>query len=178
MAGVQIGLIALFLIFYILSQTSWVKILKSKGFAIQIHLPLLALYLSSEEKRSTTNSKSSLKASAYFRIIDKLSSSIKRADATINRITLPCHINDFDGLTLVRPFGLQAALYAAIAYLRAKIGSLTVKDNAIISSPDVKEIHFDLTLKLPLYQLIYALMTVRRSVKEEKERMDTKNVGE
>jgi hypothetical protein len=92
----------------------------------------------------------------------------------IKRVALPCKINSFGAATLISPFGYQGLVYAVIAYLKTKIQRLAIEDNAIISSPDISETQFYFTLKLRLYQLLYALMTIRRGVKEEKLRLGEK----
>ena len=78
------------------------------------------------------------------------------------------NISSFDSSTLVKPFAYQGLIYAIIAYLKTKVQNTKLSNNAITSSPDISETQFYITVKLRLFQLIYALTTFRQGVKEEK----------
>ena len=176
MAGVQICLILSFIFFYVLTRNVWVRIVKKENLRIELHLPLLSLHFT-----NTKNGKkkgSSISKAAYLRIARDAISRIKRSEIYITRIALPYQASDFDGLSTLRPFGLQGIAYTAIAYLRARTKSLVLSNNAIISSPDITELQFHITIKLYLYQLIYAIVTLRLSVNKEKKRGKKKHVGE
>jgi len=181
MAGVLIGIIVLFLLFFLLTRRVWVRVIKTEDLIIQLHLPLLALYLkktgnqndnrqSRHQKRIQKAKDPRLSAIAYVRIAAGTLDRVKNCDLFIKKILLPCKIDRFDGFTLVKPFGYQGLIYGIIAYLRTKAHRIVLEDNAIISSPDVTEVHLYFTVKLGLYQLIHALLTLRRGVNEEKKR--------
>ena len=179
MAGVQIGLILSFLLFYVLTRTVWVRIIKEEIFRIEIHLPLLALYLgSNKEKKKTKKETDKLSARAYIRVIAGTLSRVKDCEVNVKHITLPCKTDKFDAMTLVRPFVYQGLVYAVAAYLKTKAQKLLLSDNAIISSPDITEIQYYVTVKLKLFNLIYALFTVRRGLYEEKRARRLNYVGE
>ena len=188
MAKVQIGLIISFLIFFVLSRTVWVRIIKDDKFKIELHLPLLALCLSQngEDKKKKRKSKEEIKQKqakrlsprAYLRVFGNTLERIRRSTIIVKRVILPFNINGFDTMTLVTPFAYQGIIYTVIAYLKTKTDRLIIEDNAVISSPDVKKIHFYVTVKLRLYQLIYALLTFKRGVEEEKRARRIKHVGE
>lgn len=181
MAGVLIGIIVLFLLFFLLTRRVWVRVIKTEDLVIQLHLPLLALYLKKpgEQKKSRQSKRQKeiqgaknprLGARAYIRIAGRTLASVKSCDISVKKILLPCKTDDFDGFTLVKPFGYQGLIYGIIAYLRTKAHKIALEDNAIISSPDVTEVHLYFTVKLGLYQLIHALLTLRRGVNDEKKR--------
>ena len=184
MAGVFIGLILSFLFFFILTRVVWVRVIKENDLRIQLHMPLLALHLKSDSKKEKTNLKDKkqeikLSTRAYFRVIAGTLARTERCEVLVKRIILPCKANAFDGFTLVRPFGYQGLIYAAIAYLKTKAKHLALEDNAIISSPDVTEAQYYVTVKLRLYELICALLAYKRGINEEKKRArETRYVGE
>ncbi len=169
MAGVLIGVILLFLSFFIITRRTWVRVIKDRNLEIQIHLPLLALYLTSTDKKKSKKQSQDGKLSviAYIRIAAGVLSRFPECDVEIKRVILPCRNDRFDGFTLVRPFGYQGLVYAIIVYLKTKSKKLTLENNAIISSPDVTETQFYFTVKLPLYQLLFALLTIKRGVNKE-----------
>lgn len=179
MAGVLIGLILMFLFFFIMTRKVWVRVIKEEKLRVQFHLPLLALHLISEDKSKKKEKKErKLSTRAYIRVIAGTLARIGECELLVKRIILPCRTDTFDGMTLVRPFGYQGLIYAIIAYLKTKTKRFALEHNAIISSPDVKEAQYYVTAKLRLYQLIYALLTFKRGVKEEKKRARMKYVGE
>jgi hypothetical protein len=170
------------LILFVITRTVWVRIIKEECFKLELHLPLLALKLSfpkEEKKKSKSKEKiDKISARAYLRIFGNTLERLRHSRVIIKRVILPLKLDDFSSMTLVTPFAYQGLIYAAIAYLRTKTEKLTILDNAIISSPDTKEIQFYLTVKLRLYQLIYALLTVKRGIDEEKRARRLKYVGE
>ena len=45
MAGILISLLLVFLVFFIMTRTVWVRIIKGKDFKVEIHLPILAIHI-------------------------------------------------------------------------------------------------------------------------------------
>lgn len=179
MAGVQIGLIIIFLLFFVLTRRIFVRIMREENTNIEIHLPLLALCLTIK-KKSKRDKKETEKLSvrAYIRIIAGTLKRVRKCEVLVEKIALPCKIDSFSQSTLLKPFGQQGLLYAAIAYIKSKAHKLILCDNAIISSPDITEAQYRITLKLRLFELIYALLTFRRGVYEEKRARRIRYVGE
>ncbi len=179
MAGVLIGLILLFLLFFILTRRVWLRVINDGVLRIQLHLPLLSLHLTDEGKEKNKKSGKGLSARAYLRVIAGTLDRVRVCEVQIDKIALPYKIDSFSGFTLVRPFGLQGIVYALIAYLKTKTKRLSVSHNAIISSPDITKAQYYITARLRLYQLINALLTLWRGINEEKKRAEEKqNVGE
>lgn len=172
MAGVLIVLIFSFLFFFIFTRKIWVRLIKEKNLEIQLHLPLLAIHLTDSKNKKENKNKEKLGARAYIKVVAGTLERIKSCELVIKRVILPCKTEGFGALTLVRPFGYQGLIYAVIAYLKTKAKNLSLEDNAIISSPDVTEMQFHITAKLRLYQLIYAYMTFKRGVNEEKKKAE------
>lgn len=175
MAWVLIFLLFLFLIFYISTQIVWVKIIKEKELKLEIHLPILAIHLI-KSKDSGDNKKKDKKAnvnpslSGYLRITTDSINQLNNAKIEINRILLPISTEDFNKSAILRPLRQHILICSLIAYIRTKSKKFILEDNAIILSPDVDVIHLQLTLKLRLYQLIQGLLSIRRSICEERKR--------
>ena len=185
----QIWLIISFLILFVLSRIVWIRIIKDDKFKIELHLPLLAICLtenSEKQKKKKRKNKDERKkekiekisARAYIRIFGNTIERIQKSTVVVKRVILPLGLNGFDTMTLVTPFAYQGLIYTIIAYLKTKTDRLILEDNAVISSPDVKKIQFYVTVKLRLYQLIYALLTFKRGIEEEKRARRIKYVGE
>jgi hypothetical protein len=158
----------------------WVRIIKKEVLRVEFHLPLLALHLigNRDKKNKKKKETEKLSARAYIRVIAGTLARVEDCEVNVKEVTLPCKTDSFSTFTLVKPFGYQGLIYAIIAYLQTKAKRLTLDDNAIISSPDVKKIHYYVTVKLRLYQLIYALLTFRRGINKEKRARRINYVGE
>lgn len=167
MAGVQIGLILLFLFFFILTSTVWIRLIKYENFRIEFHLPLLAFFLTikGKEKKKQTDTKRGVRS--YLRIFTAILKHLEDCTIEIEKITLPCKTDDFSQSTLVTPFSYQGLIYAILLRLKAKIKRLKICDNAIISSPDIEKAHLRITIKARLYQVLYALYMLKRKLKNE-----------
>lgn len=171
----QIWLIVSFLILFVLSRTVWVRIIKEERFSFELHLPLLALCITADQRKDENNKDKRKKEKAdkispraYIRIFGNALKKTRKSTVIVRRVVLPLNLNEFNSMTLVTPFAYQGLIYTIIAYLKTKTDKLIIEDNAIISSPDINKIQFYITVKLRLYQLIYALLTVKRGIEEEK----------
>ena len=167
MAQAQIMLIIGFILLFWLTRIVWVRIIKEDRLVIELHLPLLAVSLSIKKEKNKKKNKK-LSAFGYFRIIIKTISHIKRCKVEVRRIGLPIKDTAFGSLSLVKPFGYQGVIYTLLAYLKTEADKLILFDNAVISSPDIRELQFHITFKLRLFQLIYALTTIKRGIDKEK----------
>ena len=168
MAGAQIMLIIGFLLLFWLTHVVWVRIIKEDRLVIELHLPLLALCISkaNQDKQKEKNKK--LGAFSYIKIITGIISHIKNCRVEVKEIRLPFKEAEFTTLSLIKPYGYQGVVYAILAYVKTKAQRLIISDNAVISSPDISELQFHITFKLRLFQLIYALLTIKRGIEKEK----------
>ena len=180
----QIWLIISFLILFVLSRTVWIRIIKEEQFRVELHLPLLAISLIDDNKIDKQKSEKKkdkaekISPRAYIRIFGNTLERIHKSTVVVKRIALPLKLSDFDAMTLVTPFAYQSVVYTIIAYLKTKTDRLILPDNAVILSPDINSLQFYVTVKLRLYQLIYALLTVKKGIEEEKKARRIKYVGE
>ncbi len=169
MAGIQIGLVLLFLLFYILTRTVWIKIIKEEKLTIEVHLPLLALCLTANEKNNKRKKKKGkLNVQACIKAVSGMFALIPELEVYIEKVHLPCRADFFGPMTLVNPFAYQGFLYAGIAYLKTKAKRLVLSDNAIISSPDITEAHYYVTVKSTLFHIIFAILAVIGGIFKQK----------
>ena len=175
MAGIFVLTLLSFLLFYLLTRICWVRIIKSEGFKIEIHLPILSLHLinKSGDKENPKN-KEKISFFGYFRIITDIIEKLYDCDLVIDRITLPVKSEGFSTTALLLPIGQRALVCSLVAYIGGKIKSLSVQDNAITLSPDIQNIHFNLTVKIRLFKLIYTFLFLRHRLKQENTRVKDK----
>lgn len=178
MAGVLIGIIIiLFLIFFVLTRKSRVRIIKNDEWIIEIHLPILALVLVNRRERDgmeIKEEKKRLPLKSYQFILKRVLKFLEKGEITINKISLPEPQGDFNSKTMTRPYKYGSLVYGLIAYLESKVQRLTVNDNAILLSPDTP-LGFDITLTAELYKIINAALFIIYKIKREKK---VKNVRE
>ena len=180
----QIWLIISFLILFVLSRTVWVRIIKEEQFRVELHLPLIAVHLIDDKKKEKEkggkgkDKADKISSRAYIRIFGNTLEHIRKSTVIVKRVALPLKLADFDAMTLVTPFAYQGVIYTIIAYLKTKTDRLILLDNAVISSSDINSLQFYVTVKLRLYQLIYALLTVKKGIEKEKKARRIKYVGE
>ena len=173
MAGLLICLLILFLIFYVFTRQTWVRIIKEDDLKIEIHLPILAIQVINRQNdgdnKKNSGEDQKLSYRAYLRIISAVLERSKNYEVVIKKITLP-YSSDRVDKSIVGALRKHALICAVIAYLRTKSQKLFLEDNAITLSPDITKTHFYVTAKARLYEVIYALLTLRRGIYEEKKR--------
>lgn len=175
MTGLLIFLLFSFLLFYILTRRTWVRIIKGDGLKVEIHLPIFAMHIvhksdDGDKRKKSKDKNEKISYLGYFRIISGVVARIKNARIIVKKIILPIESRDFDKSAIMRPLRQHALICAFIAYLRTKAEKIILEDNAITLSPDIDVLHCYVTVKLRLYELIHGLLSVRHSIYEEKKR--------
>ena len=165
MAVIFIFIIILFLIFYVLTRVIWVRVICEDKVIIELHLPILSLKISNDpdggKKEQQESKKKKLSKAATIRIISAVIKRVKTSKIEIKKIKIP-----FDKQKLLRgnffgPIGYQYAIFAVVAYLSTKTEKLTIEDNAITLSPDIKRAQFYITVKPRMYEFISALIAYK-----------------
>ena len=164
MAVIFIFIIILFLIFYVLTRVIWVRVICEDKVIIELHLPILSLKISNDPDGGNTRKKAKkkkLSGAATLRVISAVIKRVKTSKIEIKKIKIP-----FDKQKLLRgnffgPIGYQYAIFAVVAYLSAKTEKLTIEDNAITLSPDIKRAQFYITVKPRMYEFISALIAYK-----------------
>ena len=177
MAVIFIFIIIFFLLFYILTRVIWVRIISEDRIIIELHLPILSLKISNDPDGGNNKEKDSkkkmLSKAATIRIISAVIKRVKSSKIEIKRIVIP-----FDNQKLVKgnffgPIGYQYAIFGVVAYFSTKTEKLTIENNAIILSPDIKKTQFYVTVKPRMYEFLSALITYKiqhyKEIKNAKE---------
>ena len=172
MAGIIIVILLLFLLFFILTRRVWVKFVSEEELTIEIHMPIFSLQINNngKNKKGKKSSDEKLSYLAYLRIISAVVDTIKTSRIEIKKISIPIN-NEIDSPGwFIKPVGYQYGLFSFIAYLRTKTEKITIEDNAFILSPDIDKIHFHLTVKSRIYEVIHAALTYKKEVVKEMKR--------
>ncbi|MBQ8302220.1 MAG: hypothetical protein IJX97_01560 [Clostridia bacterium] len=173
MAGISISLITAFLLFYVSTRKTKIKIKKQDRMKIELHLQLIAFEFfikkSKEQKgkKNKENSKHKRK-----RIITTVLRVVRKGELHIERLALP--YPNTDSLSFTRPFRYRILISSLIAYLETKAKKITLSDNAIILSPDINALQYDLTVTCKLYELIYAVVVLTVGILKEREKSNVR----
>ena len=179
MAALLILILVLFLLFYIFSQTIWVRIISEDVFKIEIHMPLLSLLLKSNNSRDKKKCGPRLSPLAYLRIISAVIDKLNKSSVEIKSICIPINEIKQSGSSILRSFVYQYLIFSVIAYFKSKTNKISFEDNAFVLSPDIDEFHFYITIKSRLYEFVYAAwMFKKRFNFEMKKARINKNVRE
>lgn len=174
MAGVSILMILSFMLFFTITREAMVKIIKLDRLRIEIHLQLFAYIWTKKDKNDNADTEKQRKKQKRFskdkrdRIIAAIRRILRKGEARINRLALPYDEAEFDKGAFLRPIRYRILAYTFIAYLKTQTNRLTLGDDAIILSPDIDKLQYDLTVKCRLYELLYALLTLYIGIKKEK----------
>lgn len=174
MAVIFISILTIFLLFYILTRVIWIRIVSEERIKLEIHLPILSIKIVNDTDGGNAKKKprenEHLSIVAYIRIISAVIQKIHTSRIEINRIAIPLDKQKLTKGNFFGPIGYQYAIFGVIAYLNTKTEKLTIEDNAIILSPDIKKAQFYITVKPRMYELIFALITYKIQLYREKKR--------
>ena len=162
MAGIFISMFILVLVFFITTRVVWLNIIKDEKLRVELHLPIIAVYLTKSDKNNK-NSKKKKRAFTsinYRRIGSLISYAIEKSEIIIKQISFPKKNEEFKRTSFTRPYRNQSAFFALHAYLNSKAEKLTVYDNAIVLSGDNSELLYNFTVKFRLYHLIYLCLSL------------------
>nr|MBE6545423.1 hypothetical protein [Oscillospiraceae bacterium] len=181
MAGISVLMILSFIIFFSLTRESMVKIIKKDRLRIEVHLQIIA-YIWTKKDNSDNANKSKRKKrfskEKRDRIIAAIRRVIRKGEVRVNRLALPYDEGNFDKASVLRPVRYRILAYTLIAYLSTKTNRLTLRDDAIILSPDIDNLQYELTVKCRQYELLYALWTLYIGILKEKRQVKKDYVRE
>ena len=172
MAGISIFLIIAFLLFFILTRETRIKLTKYDILKIELHFQIVALVFINKKKNGDNkhNKSRSTTRREKRRIITTLFRVLKRGELFVFRLALPYEeIGGNIGFSAGH-IGYNILLSSLISYFETKTKRLIVADDAIVFSPDVTSFQYDVTLKCKLYELIYAIVTLAIGIWKERKR--------
>ena len=144
-----------------------VNVIKSECVKIEIHLPLFSLHFTKRKKKSQKGKKS-LSARTYISIIAK---TLKRFDGctlVVKRVAPPQRSEDFSLSTLIKPYGYQSLIYAALAYIKTHMQELVLLPGAVAFIPDNRVFLFDAAIKGRLYKIAFGAFCLYKNIRKEK----------
>ena len=170
MAWVFIFLLIAFIFLYSLTRIVWVRLIKEESFKAEIHLPIFAIVLIKKDDNGDNVTNNGPSPMGYIRIITDIIDKMNKSNIKVNKVIIPIKTDNFTKSVILRPIRQHAIICALIAYLRTKTRKLTIEDNAITLSPDINVTHFYITIKLRLFQLIRALISLWRDINQERKK--------
>lgn len=173
MVGISVLLLLSFCIIFIFTRTVWIKLIRSDGFKLELHMPIVAVEISKgqektpDEKRRNGGKGYNLQASEYLRIISSLIKIIEHSRVEVTKIAVSS--SSTEKIYIFFPF-----IYSFLAYFRAKAKKITIKDDAIVLSPDGHSFLLEFTVKTELYRFLFSIVTLYFDIMKEKRRKGEK----
>ena len=164
MPVIFILLILSFLVFFIITRKATVRLIKEEKLRIEFHMQIIALVISPAGRQ---RDKGRRKNTASRRnILAALRGLIKHSNVIIYKLYVPfAEIRENSITAAVRRRILSAMV---ISYLETVAERIYLADNAIILSPDLSSLQYDLSIESRLYQIIYNLGGVAFHILKEK----------
>lgn len=166
MAIISILLILSFTFFFILTRDGVIRLRKEEGLRIEIHLQLIAFVINPRKEEKPSEKGKSETKKIVLKAVGRL---LKRSRVRLTRLAIPYPREDASVTSLARYRILSAA---AISYVETLSKQFVLCDNAIILSPDLSSIQYDLSIKCRLYEIVYAL--IKLGLHKLKEKMNVR----
>ena len=166
MAIISILLILSFTLFFILTRDGIIRLRKEEGLRIEIHLQLIAFVINARKEEKPSEKGKSETKKIVLKAVRRL---LKRSRVRLTRLAIPYPREDASVTSLARYRILSAA---AISYVETLSKQFVLCDNAIILSPDLSSIQYDLSIKCRLYEIVYAL--IKLGLHKLKEKMNVR----
>ena len=143
-------LLIVFILFFIFTRQSIVRIANIDETRIEIHMPIFAIVIG-QRRRQKSDKKRKMNRRAIFAAVRRL---VKNGKININKVKLPYS----EDVSFAKEIGYNILYATTISYIESICGGLNFIDNAIILSPDVKNIQYDISISSYLYEIFYAII--------------------
>ena len=156
-------LILSFLLFFVITRKATIRLIKEENLRLELHMQIIALVISPEGRQK---GKGQRKSASRRSILAALRRLIKHSNVIIYKLYVPfAEIRENSITAAVRRRILSAMV---ISYLETMAERIYLSDNAIILSPDLSSLQYDLSIKSRLYLILYNLGGVAfHSLKEK-----------
>lgn len=157
-------LILSFLFFFVTTRKATIRLIKEEDLRIECHLQIIALVIKPAGRQK---GKGQRKKSASRRgIIAALRKLIRHSKVVIYKLYIPFAEIRKNSITVaVRRRILSATI---ISYLETVAEGIYISDNAIILSPDISTLQYDLSIESRLYLILYNLGGLAFHILKEK----------
>ena len=157
-------LILSFLVFFVITRKSTVRVIKEENLRIEFHMQIIALVISPKGRQRDKGRRK--KTASRRNILAALRRLIKHSKVAINKLHVPfAEIRENSITAAVRRRILSAMI---ISYLETMAEEIYLSDNAIILSPDLSSLQYDVSIESRLYQIIYNLTGLAFHILKEK----------
>lgn len=164
MPVIFILLILSFLVFFIITRKATVRLIKEEKLRIEFHMQIIALVISPEGRQKGKGRKK--KSTSHRGIIAALRRLIRHSKVVIYKLHVPfAEIRENSITAAVRRRILSATI---ISYLETMAERIYLSDNAIILSPDLSSLQYDLSIESRLYMILYNLGGLAFHILKEK----------
>ena len=164
MPVIFILLILSFLIFFVITRKSTVRLIKEENLRIECHMQIFALVISPKGRQREKGRKR--KTSSRHYILAALRRLIRHSKVVIYKLYIPfAEIRENSITAAVRRRILSAMI---ISYLETMAERIYLSDNAIILSPDLSSLQYDLSIESRLYLILYNLGGLAFHILKEK----------
>ena len=164
MPVIFILLILSFLFFFVTTRKATIRLIKEEDLRIECHMQIIALVIKPGGRQK---GKGQRKKSASRRsILAALRRLIKHSNVIIYKLYVPfAEIRENSITAAVRRRILSAMV---ISYLETMAERIYLSDNAIILSPDLSSLQYDLSIESRLYLILYNLGGLAFHILKEK----------
>ena len=120
MVGISVFMLTSFCVIFIFTRTVWIKVIRSDGFKLELHMPILAIEFSRGQKKPPKKKRRgggkgyNLESSAYLRIVSSLMRIIEHSSVKVTKISVSS--SGGENLYLYFPF-----IYSFLAYFKFHI---------------------------------------------------------
>ena len=146
-------LILSFLIFFVITRKSTIRLIKEENLRIEFHMQIIAFVISPRGRQREKGRKR--KTSSRHYILAALRRLIRHSEVIIYKLQVPfAEVWENSIMAAVRRRILSATV---ISYLETMAEKIYLSDNAINLSPDLSTLQYDISIKTRLYQILYNL---------------------
>ena len=163
MPVIFILLILSFLLFFVITRKATIRLTKEENLRIEFHMQIIALVISPGGRQKGKGRKKSASRRSILAALRRL---IKHSNVIIYKLYVPfAEIRENSITASVRRRILSAMV---ISYLETMAERIYLADNAIILSPDLSSLQYDLSIESRLYLILYNLGELAFHILKEK----------
>lgn len=157
-------LILSFLLFFVITRKATIRLIKEENLRIEFHMQIIALVISPRGRQRANERQK--KSYSRRNILAALRRLIKHSNVIIYKLYVPfAEIRENSITAAVRRRILSAMI---ISYLETMAKRIYLSDNAIILSPDLSSLQYDLSIESRLYLILYNLGGLAFHILKEK----------
>ena len=159
-------LILSFLLFFVTTRKATIRLIKEEDLRIECHMQIIALVIKPAGRQKGERQRKRKKAASRRSILATLRRLIKHSNVIIYKLYVPfAEIRENSITAAVRRRILSAMI---ISYLETMAERIYLSDNAIILSPDLSSLQYDLSIESRLYMILYNLGGLAFHILKEK----------